>query len=260
MKVVIATGGFDPLHSGHIEYLKCAAALGDHLIVGLNSDAWLKRKKGRYFMPFEEREQVVSNLSFVHNVINFDDYDDTAIECILKVKRFYPKAHIVFANGGDRDITNIPEADIFKSDDWITFEYGVGGTEKRNSSSNILENWVKNQTERPWGYYRVIHNELNVVKVKELVVMPGEKLSMQRHFNRSEHWFITKGIATVYTIDDNSTDYECLGEYKMFDNLHITKGEWHQLANEQDTPLKIVEIQYGTECSEDDIDRKNTLN
>ena len=88
MKVVIATGGFDPLHSGHIEYLKCAAALGDHLIVGLNSDAWLKRKKGRYFMPFEEREQVVSNLSFVHNVINFDDYDDTAIECILKVKRF----------------------------------------------------------------------------------------------------------------------------------------------------------------------------
>ena len=83
---------------------------------------------------------------------------------------------------------------------------------------------------------------------------------MQRHFNRSEHWFITKGIATVYTIDDNSTDYECLGEYKMFDNLHITKGEWHQLANEQDTPLKIVEIQYGTECSEDDIDRKNTLN
>ena len=259
MKVVIATGGFDPLHSGHIEYLKCAAALGDHLIVGLNSDAWLKRKKGRYFMPFEEREQVVSNLSFVHNVINFDDYDDTAIECILKVKRFYPKAEIVFANGGDRDAGNIPEATIFQLDDWITFEYGVGGTEKRNSSSSILENWVKNQTERTWGYYRVIHNELNVVKVKELVVMPGQRLSMQRHFNRSEHWFITKGIATVYTID-GSTDLELLGEYKMFDNLHIDKGEWHQLANEQDTPLKIIEIQYGTECSEDDIDRKNILN
>jgi cytidyltransferase-like protein len=256
MKVVIATGGFDPLHSGHIEYLKCAAALGDVLIVGLNSDDWLKRKKGRYFMPFYEREKVVSNLAFVHNVIAFDDWDDTAIECILKVKRFYPKADIVFANGGDRDEGNIPEHKYFKSDDWIEFNYGVGGTEKRNSSSSILEKWVSNQTERPWGYYRVIHNELNVVKVKELVVMPGEKLSMQRHNNRAEHWFITKGVATVYTLNDNG-DNELDGEYKMFDTLHIPKGDWHMLANEEHVPLKIVEIQYGTDCSEDDIERKN---
>ena len=258
MKVVIATGGFDPLHSGHIEYLKCAAALGDVLIVGLNSDDWLKRKKGRYFMPWYEREKVVSNLGFVHNVIPFDDWDGTAIECILKVKRFYPKAEIIFANGGDRTAENIPEEKYFQSDDWIDFVFGVGGTEKRNSSSNILENWVANQTERPWGYYRVIHNELNVVKVKELVVLPGERLSMQRHQDRAEHWFITKGVATVYTINSSTTDYELLGEYKMFDNLHIDKGEWHMLANEEHVPLKIIEIQYGTDCSEDDIERKNT--
>ena len=258
MKVVIATGGFDPLHSGHIEYLRCAAALGDILIVGLNSDDWLKRKKGKYFMPFYEREKVVSNLACVHNVIPFDDWDGTAIECILKVKRFYPKADIIFANGGDRTADNIPEEKYFQSDDWIEFAFGVGGTEKRNSSSNILENWVAKQTERPWGYYRVIHNELNVVKVKELVVFPGERLSMQRHQNRAEHWFITKGVATVYTINGSTTDYELLGEYKMFDNLHIDKNEWHMLANEEHTPLKIIEIQYGTDCSEDDIERKNT--
>jgi len=257
MKVVIATGGFDPLHSGHIEYLKCAAALGDVLIVGLNSDEWLKRKKGCYFMEFYEREQVISNLSFVHNVINFDDWDDTATECILKVKRFYPNADIVFANGGDRDEGQVPEEETFKSDKWIKFEYGVGGTDKKNSSSHLLERWLDNHTERPWGYYKVLHNELNVVKVKELVVMPGQKLSMQKHHNRAEHWFITKGIATVYTIDDNSTDYECLGEYKMFDNLHISRNQWHQLANHEQTPLKIVEIQYGTECSEDDIVRQD---
>lgn len=256
MKIVIATGGFDPIHSGHIEYLRCAKQLGDHLIVGLNSDDWLKRKKGRYFMPFYEREKVIEAMNFVHNVIPFDDYDDTAIDCILKVKRFYPKAHIIFANGGDRNGGNIPENEVFKSDDWLSFEYGVGGTEKRNSSSNILERWNNPITERDWGYYKVVHNELNIVKVKELVVMPGQRLSMQRHFNRSEHWFITKGVATVYTIGDN-LERELIGEYKMFDNLHIDREEWHQLCNEEHTPLKIVEIQYGTDCSEDDIMRQS---
>jgi len=255
-RVVIATGGFDPLHSGHLEYLKAAKELGDVLVVGLNSDDWLERKKGKAFLPYEEREQVLINLKAVDNVIAFDDYDDTAIDCILKVKKFYPLADIIFANGGDRNDTNIPEADVFKSDDWLTFKYGVGGTEKKNSSSNILEKWVTNHTERPWGYYRVLHNELGVVKVKELVVMPGKSLSMQRHKDRAEHWFITKGVATVYTIDSKTTDHELLGEYKMFDTLHIKRNEWHQLANQTESPLRIVEIQYGDSCSEDDIERK----
>ena len=105
-----------------------------------------------------------------------------------------------------------------------------------------------------WGYYKVLHNELGVVKVKELVVMPGKRLSMQKHQQRAEHWFITKGVATVYTIE-NSTDIELLGEYKMFDNLHIENGEWHQLCNEGESPLRIVEIQYGESCTEDDIER-----
>ena len=99
--------------------------------------------------------------------------------------------------------------------------------------------------------------EINApVKVKELVVLPGERLSMQKHENRSEHWFITKGVATVYTIGSGNTDVELMGEYKMFDNLHIPKGEWHQLTNEEHVPLKILEIQYGSDCSEDDIHRK----
>lgn len=255
MRVVIATGGFDPLHSGHIEYLKCAKALGDVLIVGLNSDKWLERKKGKSFLPFYEREQVLLNLKCVDNVINFDDYDDTAIEAILKVKRFYPRADVIFANGGDRTVKNIPEARYFESDDWITFEYGVGGTEKKNSSSTILEKWVDNRTERDWGYYRVLHNDNGVVKVKELVVEPGKSLSMQKHKHRAEHWFIASGQATVYTIN-NSTEFELQGHYKMFDNLHIPRGQWHQLSNETDESLRIVEIQYGSECSEADILRK----
>ena len=73
MKYVLVTGGFDPIHSGHISYFKHASKLGDKLIVGLNSDDWLERKKGRPFMPFDERAEIIENLKMVDQVIDFDD-------------------------------------------------------------------------------------------------------------------------------------------------------------------------------------------
>ena len=73
MKIVLVTGGFDPLHSGHIEYFKAAKELGDYLVVGVNSDAWLTRKKGRPFMPYQERQSIIKELSVVDEVIVFDD-------------------------------------------------------------------------------------------------------------------------------------------------------------------------------------------
>ena len=91
MKIVIATGGFDPLHSGHISYLNHADHLGDWLVVGLNSDAWLERKKGRSFMSWQERMTVLDNLHMVDRVIEFDDSDDTAIDAINYVKNYFPK-------------------------------------------------------------------------------------------------------------------------------------------------------------------------
>ena len=76
MRIVLVTGGFDPLHSGHIRYFTEAKKLGDRLIVGVNSDAWLTRKKGRPFMPLEERAEVIRALSVVDAVVAFhDDYD-----------------------------------------------------------------------------------------------------------------------------------------------------------------------------------------
>ena len=254
-RVVIATGGFDPLHSGHLEYLRCAKAIGDTLLVGLNSDDWLTRKKGKPFLPYYEREQVLRSLKYVDNVIDIDDKDDTAVFAITKALKIYPYADIIFANGGDRDGNSVPELDIFEAHKRVRFIFNVGG-EKTNASSKILDKWVSNHTERNWGYYRVLHNELGLVKVKELVVMPNKNLSMQRHMNRAEHWFITKGVATVYTINKRTTDYELLGEYNIFDTLHIEKGEWHMLKNETESPLRIVEIQYGESCTEDDIERK----
>ena len=254
-KVVLVTGGFDPLHSGHIAYFKAAKELGDHLIVGVNSNEWLTRKKGRPFMPFEERCAIIKELACVDEVIGFNDSDDTAINAIGQVLATKGSSwRVVFANGGDRRMTTTPEYATYKDSKDVAFAFGIGGADKANSSSWILEEWKAPKTKRTWGYYRVIHEYNNHTKVKELAVPPGNKLSMQRHQERSEHWFVAEGTATVYTINRN-TDIETLGVYAQHQSLHIPVGTWHQLANEHDTDLKLVEIQYGTNCVEEDIER-----
>ena len=256
-RIVLVTGGFDPLHSGHIEYFKAAKKLGDELIVGVNSDAWLTRKKGRPFMPFEERMAVIKNLSVVDKVIhvmNDDKYDD-ASGAIHHLFSTNGPITIVFANGGDRKKGNVPEEKIYGDSPRVEFVYGVGGETKMNSSSWILEEWKAPKTERTWGYYRVIHEYEKHTKVKELTVTPGSRLSMQRHQERSEHWFVAEGTASVYTSTDEK-DVKLVGRYKQHESLHIPVGSWHQLVNEDRIPLKLVEIQYGTNCVEEDIERK----
>ena len=251
-KIVLATGGFDPAHSGHVAYLEAAKKLGDILIVGLNSDEWLIRKKGRAFMPFSERESVLRSMRCVDEVIKFDDSDNSAKMAIHHVRRLYPHDHTIFANGGDRTKQNIPEMDV--SDLNLRFDFGVGGNNKANSSSWILEEWKAPRTDRDWGHYRVLH-EVPGTKVKELTVMPGQRLSMQRHHDRAEHWHVAEGTATVYTINRKS-DQELLGEFAQFQHIHIAREEWHQLCNETDQPLRVVEIQYGVNCIEEDIERR----
>jgi cytidyltransferase-like protein len=255
MKVVIVTGGFDPLHKGHIEYFKAAKQLGDRLVIGVNSDEWLTRKKGKPFMQLEDRLSILEQSSSVDKVITFDDSDGSAIDAIRVAMLHYPMPNtkFIFANGGDRTQENIPEMDMVEPN--LEFVFGVGGENKMNSSSWILQEWKSPKTERQWGYYRVLHEQGKEVKVKELTVEPGKCLSMQRHQDRAEHWFVSEGTATVYTID-SSTDVDLLGVYQKFDSLHISKTEWHQLCNETDKPLKIVEIQYGENCVEEDIERK----
>ena len=136
MKIIVVSGGFDPIHSGHIAFFKEARALGDKLIVALNSDDWLINKKGSYFMPFYERKSVIENLSLIDEVLDFeDDEKGSASKALIKIKEMYPKDKIIFANGGDRNKNNIPEMDI----DDVEFAFSVGGDDKKNSSSWILK-------------------------------------------------------------------------------------------------------------------------
>jgi glycerol-3-phosphate cytidylyltransferase-like family protein len=156
--IVLVTGGFDPLHEGHIEYFNAAKALaksypilydeeeatsGGYLWVGLNSDEWLSRKKGASFMSFISRHVVISNIRAVDNVIQVNDDDGTSIDAIKQVLSYYPKdTRIVFANGGDRTLGNVPEMKwAAENAPEVIFEFGVGGEEKQNSSSWILKNW-----------------------------------------------------------------------------------------------------------------------
>ena len=252
MKIVLVTGGFDPLHSGHISYLAAARQLGDRLVVGVNSDAWLSRKKGRPFMPAVERVAVIENLRMVDHCILFNDDDGSGIEAIRNVQMLYPEDEIIFANGGDRTAVNIPEMVVQD----VVFKFGVGGDDKQNSSSWILEEWKKPRTDRAWGYYRVLHEVGTNTKLKELTVMPKTCLSMQRHDLRQEFWFVAQGTATVYTLEETSTDRDVKCYLEVHEHTFIECREWHQLCNETDQPLKLIEIQYGQDCVEDDILRK----
>ena len=139
MKVIIVSGGFDPLHCGHILYLQDAKNRGDHLIVALNSDLWLTNKKGKAFMPLDERKMILESIESVDEVIEFaDDEYGSCIDALEKVKSMYPSDEIYFANGGDRNAKNIPEMSV----KGINFTFGVGGDLKKNSSSDLLQEWV----------------------------------------------------------------------------------------------------------------------
>ena len=250
MKIVLVTGGFDPVHSGHIAYLKAAKTLGDMLIVGLNSDEWLERKKGQAFMPWNERLCIVNNLAMVDEVYTFDDEDGSARHFIQQVRAHYPDAELIFANGGDRTADNIPEMTV----EDVEFVFGVGGADKSNSSSWILQEWKAPRTERTWGYYRVLH-EVTGTKVKELTIDPGASISLQRHKFRHEFWHVAEGACAV--------EQRMPGGYTLptvdlttHQQISIPAGSWHRVYNPYEVPCRIVEIQYGSNCIESDIERQ----
>ena len=250
MKIVVVSGGFDPIHSGHISYFKSAKELGEKLIVALNSDAWLIKKKEKFFMPFEERKIIIENLSMVDEVIDFDDDEfGSASQALIKIKGFYPKDEIIFCNGGDRTKENIPEMQIKD----ILFEFGVGGEDKKNSSSWILKDYQYDKEERVWGeFYNLFSNDF--LKLKELIIKPKQGMSFQKHFLRNEIWFVSKGQCSVNFSKDDPDNFEEISLHTE-ETFHVQKEAWHQIFNPFDKPCHIIEIQYGEETNEDDIER-----
>ena len=250
MKIIIVSGGFDPIHSGHIAYFKSARSLGDKLVVALNSDQWLINKKGKFFMPFNERKAIIENFADVDKVISFEDDDlGSATNALIKVKEMFPEEDIAFANGGDRNKGNIPEMSV----EGVEFIFSVGGDDKKNSSSWILKKWQYYHEDRIWGsFYNLFEGE--GVKVKELIVDPGKGMSFQKHFKRHEIWLVSQGSCIVNYSKDSPENREHVTLNK-FDKYIVPLGEWHQITNPFEETCRIIEVQYGEEVVEDDIER-----
>ena len=140
--IVLVSGGFDPIHSGHIALIKEASKHGNVIIL-LNSDEWLRNKKGKEFLPFKERKIIMESIKKVVDVISFNDSDKTCLDGIRIILDRYPKSKIKFANGGDRNNETTPEKKYCEENN-VEMIWGVGGNNKSNSSSWILERWKKN--------------------------------------------------------------------------------------------------------------------
>jgi cytidyltransferase-like protein len=134
--IMILSGGFDPIHKGHIRMFKAAKNMAYKVIVGLNSDAWLVRKKGKCFMNWAERAEILRAFQYVDEVMPFNDDDESAMDLLIRIQRLYPECSLSFGNGGDRTERNIPEKAYCGA-------YNVGGGKVQSSSKLTTTSDIK---------------------------------------------------------------------------------------------------------------------
>lgn len=274
-RVIILSGGFDPVHSGHIDMFIAARLQADYLVVCLNSDEWLQKKKGINFLDFENRRNIINSMRYVDDVIGFeDDEAGSAVNGIKAVVEKYKNAFVdrtmlsdgevyseepvevqfIFANGGDRNHKNVPSLEQkYCEENGIELVWGVGGS-KTDSSSWILNryrDWHFEITDRAWGNYKVIYQDSNK-KVKIIEIEPQKAISLQTHAQRSEHWVVVEGTASVYLETDKIKHEEIV---ERNESIYVPIGAKHKLSNKTDQMLQIVEVQIGEYLGEDDITR-----
>ena len=215
-KRIAISGGFDPIHPGHIAMIEGARKYGEvHIIV--NSDEWLIRKKGFFFQPWIDRKKILE--AYTPHIHPVDDSDGTVCEALRNIKPDY------FGNGGDRVKTNTPELSVC---DELGIEpvFELGGG--KYSSSSALN--AKQRVVTRWGWYDVIL-DMEKIKVKMLHLEPGKSLSLQRHQHRSEFFFMPNGEVKI--------------------NLPEV---WHVLKASDSQCLDVLEVQIG-HSNEKDIEK-----
>jgi len=195
-KWVAVSGGFDPLHIGHVRMFKAARKLGDKLAVIMNNDNWLQTKKGFVFMPQKERAEIIRHLPFVDKVILTDhkikDPDKSIARSLKKLKP------AIFANGGDRkNMKDIPEAAVCKElGIRMVFNVGKGGKVQSSSWMIGAARRPASQTIRPWGRFFGWDNGKKWY-LKTVYIAAKKRLSLQYHHHRSEHWMLVEGDASA---------------------------------------------------------------
>lgn len=248
-KVVVAvSGGFDPIHVGHVRMMEEAKKLGTHLVVIVNNDNWLRTKKGFVFMPEAERVELIRALGCVDEVVLTDhsenDSDRTVCRALDAVR---PD---IFSNGGDRGEGNTPEADLCGRLG-IRMVYGVGAGGKLQSSSWLVQDALRamKRSVRPWGHFHA-HDKGEKWYLKTISVEAGHRLSLQYHHRRDEYWMLVEGDA-VATVGD-SLDTLMRIPLVIGEVQHIPLGDIHRL--ESVNGGVIVEIAMG-DFDENDIVR-----
>lgn len=248
-KWVAVSGGFDPVHIGHIRLFETARKLGDKLVVILNNDSWLRAKKGFFFMPQKERVELIRAFPFVDKVVltehKKDDLDQSVVRALKKLRP------AIFANGGDRkpSADPIPEVAACKKLG-IKIEYNVGHGGKVQSSSWMINAARRpaSKSVRPWGEYYGWDSGRGW-NLKTIYVKPRMRVSLQYHHHREEWWLLVSGDAQATT-----------GQGKDSKTVELKKGEVFRVHKKQIHRLSsrrggiIVEVAYG-KFDEDDIVR-----
>lgn len=241
--LVAVSGGFDPVHRGHLSLFQDAAVLGN-LVLILNSDDWLVRKKGFFAQGWEDRAAILREMRSVTAVEPVDDADGSVCEALRRIR---PK---MFANGGDRMPGEVPE-------DVVCCELGIqqlylGAPEYRGkdkySSSAVLQRRI---VERAWGTYEVIAED-EEQKSKLLRVRAGGTISGQYHRLRREHWHVLSGHGSAKVWEPGSEN-SARCQLRPGFSVDIPPMTAHTMT--ADTDMTLVEVQTGGPFDEDDIVR-----
>lgn len=241
----LVSGGFDPVHIGHLKMFQDANKLADKVIILLNNDNWLIKKKGKPFMNQNQRKEILEEFKSISEVIIQTSSEPSSSEAIEEFVKKNPNKSICYCNGGDRsNIKNIRESNICKKLK-VNLEFGIGGEKKIESSSDLTKNYLGDIEKRPWGSYHIIAKNLGY-QIKEIKVDINSKLSLQKHYKRAEFWQIIAGECLV--IVDKK-------KYQLRNNdyIYIPRDTIHRIENIGKKELIFIEIQLGNDIKEDDI-------